>query len=386
MNIAILGSTGSIGKTLLNIVLQKKKLFKVKLITANKNYKTLLKQAKQFKVNNVIITDHSSYVKAKKINQRINIYNDYKCLNKIFKRKIDYTMSSIIGIDGLLPTLSIIKHTKKIAIANKESIICGWNLIQSELKENKTEFIPVDSEHFSIWYGLRNNKDFLKNIYITASGGPFIDYPLSNFKNITVKEALKHPNWKMGKKITIDSATLMNKVFEVVEAKKIFNLSYKNIKIFVHPNSYIHSILHFRNGLINLIAHDTNMKIPILNTLQLGKKHENFLNSKINQLKLNSLKFNKINTKRYPLVKLINSFPEKNSLFETIIVTANDELVRKFLEKKIKFTDISKALIKISKIKAFLKYKSKTPKNINEIIKLSDYVRLKLSTMSIYNS
>ena len=201
MNIAILGSTGSIGKTLLNIVLQKKKLFKVKLITANKNYKTLLKQAKQFKVNNVIITDHSSYVKAKKINQNINIYNDYKCLNKIFKRKIDYTMSSIIGIDGLLPTLSIIKHTKKIAIANKESIICGWNLIQSELKENKTEFIPVDSEHFSIWYGLRNNKDFIKNIYITASGGPFIDYPLCNFKNITVKEALKHPNWKMGKKL-----------------------------------------------------------------------------------------------------------------------------------------------------------------------------------------
>ena len=386
MNIAILGSTGSIGKTLLNIVLQKKKLFKVKLITANKNYKTLLKQAKQFKVNNVIITDHSSYVKAKKINQNINIYNDYKCLNKIFKRKIDYTMSSIIGIDGLLPTLSIIRHTKKIAIANKESIICGWNLIQSELKENKTEFIPVDSEHFSIWYGLRNNKDFIKNIYITASGGPFIDYPLCNFKNITVKEALKHPNWKMGKKITIDSATLMNKVFEVVEAKKIFNLSYKNIKVFVHPNSYIHSILHFRNGLINLIAHDTDMKIPIFNTLQLGNKHENFLNSKINQLKLNSLKFNKINTKRYPLVKLINSFPEKNSLFETIIVTANDELVRKFLEKKIKFTDISKALIKISKIKAFLKYKSKTPKNINEIIKLSDYVRLKLSTMSIYNS
>ena len=166
----------------------RKKLFKVKLITANKNYKTLLKQAKQFKVNNVIITDHSSYVKAKKINQNINIYNDYKCLNKIFKRKIDYTMSSIIGIDGLSPTLSIIKHTKKIAIANKESIICGWNLIQSELKENKTEFIPVDSEHFSIWYGLRNNKDFIKNIYITASGGPFIDYPLCNFKNITVKK------------------------------------------------------------------------------------------------------------------------------------------------------------------------------------------------------
>ena len=176
MNIAILGSTGSIGKTLLNIVLQKKKLFKVKLITANKNYKTLLKQAKQFKVNNVIITDHSSYVKAKKINQNINIYNDYKCLNKIFKRKIDYTMSSIIGIDGLSPTLSIIKHTKKIAIANKESIICGWNLIQSELKENKTEFIPVDSEHFSIWYALKNNyKNNIDKIYLTASGGSLLN-------------------------------------------------------------------------------------------------------------------------------------------------------------------------------------------------------------------
>ena len=151
-------------------------------------------------------------------------------------------MSSIVGIQGLYPTIQSIKFTDTIAIANKESIICGWNLIKKELKKYKTKFIPVDSEHFSLWYGLNNfNSSNLERIYVTASGGPFYKTPFHKFKSINVKQALKHPNWKMGNKISVDSATLINKVYEVIEAKNIFNIDYNNIHIIIHPKSYVHA-------------------------------------------------------------------------------------------------------------------------------------------------
>ncbi len=384
-NIAILGSTGSIGKSLINIINKNKKDFTIKLLTANKDHEQLFKQAKKFKVKNLIITNKNSYkILKKKIKYlNINIYNDFNSLNIIFKKKIDYVMSSITGINGLLPTFNCIKFTKKIAIANKEAIICGWNLIKEELKKNKTDFIPVDSEHFSIWYGLKNNNDPIKKIYLTASGGPFIDLPINKFSNINIKDALKHPNWIMGKKITIDSATLMNKVFEIIEAKKIFNLKYKQISILTHPNSYIHSIIQFRNGIIKLIAHDTDMKIPILNTLNINDKNLISYETKINISSLNNLDFQKPNNKKFPLINLVKTLPEKNSLFETVIVAANDELVNNFLNKKIKFIDISNKLLKLSQKKEFLIFKNKTPKKIEDIIKLANYVRLKISSMSV---
>ena len=200
--ISIIGSTGSIGKTLLNIIKQNKKDFEVVLLASNKDYKTLLRQAKQNNVKNLIISNKKSYEILKKITSKSNlkVFNNFNDLNKIFNSKIDYTMSAITGIDGLEPTLNIIKYTKKIAIANKEAIICGWKLLNEELKKNKTKFIPVDSEHFSIWYGIKNNTDSIEELYLTASGGPFLDLPLNEFKKISLKQALKHPNWKMGKK------------------------------------------------------------------------------------------------------------------------------------------------------------------------------------------
>ncbi len=385
--IAILGSTGSIGKTLLNIVYKDKENFEIILLTANKDYKTLFKQAKKFNVKNLIITNNTSYKLIKKKNSKINIYNSFDSFNKIFKKKVDYVMSAIVGLEGLKPTINVIKFTKKIAIANKESIICGWNLITKELNKNKTKFIPVDSEHFSLWYGLHNLKNFkIEKIYLTASGGPFYKLPLKKFINIKLKKALKHPNWKMGKKISIDSATMINKVYEVIEAKNIFNIPYKNIKILVHPNSYIHAIIKFNNGMIKLIAHDTTMKIPIYNTLYLNQKKNNtkkIFSNEININKLNNLNFKKVDLKRYPMIRLLDELPEKNSLYETIIVSANDNLVDNFIKKKIKFTDINKILLKISKIKEFTKYKKKVAKNIEDINKLADYVRLKISTLSV---
>tara|TARA_Y100000591_G_scaffold332626_1_gene370768 strand:+ start:177 stop:1343 length:1167 start_codon:yes stop_codon:yes gene_type:complete len=383
--IAILGSTGSIGKSLINIIKKDKKNFEIVLLAAESNYKELLKQAKYFKVKNLIIKNINSFEKVKndKYSKKINIYKNFNIFKKIFKKKIDYTMSSISGLQGLEPTINIIKYTKKIAIANKEAIICGWGLINKNLTKYNTKFVPVDSEHFSTWYGIRHNKDIIKKIYLTASGGPFLDLPLYKFKKIKIKDALKHPNWRMGKKISIDSSTMMNKVFEIIEAKKIFDIKYNQLSILTNPNSYVHSIIHFNNGLIKLIAHSTDMKIPIKNTLYENENYFLNSNSIIEINKLNNLNLKKINSKKFPFVKIIKNLPERNSLYETILVSANDELVNQFLRKKISYTDINLKMFKVLKYHKFNKYKKKKPRKIEDILKLSNYVRSKIISKSI---
>ena len=385
--IAIFGSTGSIGSSLLKIIKDDKKNFRIELLTANKNYKKLIKQTKFFNVKNIILTDYNSFLIATKLlkNTKIKVYNNFDSLNKIFdiKKKIDYSMCAISGFHGLKPTLDIIRFTTTIAIANKESIICGWNLIKKDLKKYKTYFIPVDSEHFSIWSLLDNNdKNNFEKIYITASGGPFRKLPLNKFKNISIKDALKHPNWSMGKKITIDSATMMNKVFEIIEAKKIFDLNYKQLEILTHPKSYLHAIVKFNNGLSKLLVHDTNMIIPIFNSIYFNTDKK--LKSKNIDIKvLNNLNLKKIDNIRFPVIKILNNLSNEDSLFETIIVSANDKLVKLFLNNKIKFTDISKILLEICSIAEFNKFRAIKPKNIEEINNLSDYVSLKIDTMSV---
>ena len=384
--IAILGSTGSIGKSLINILKKDKKNFEIILLTANKNTKELLKQVKIFNVKNIIIINIKKFEETKKLlkNKKIKIYNNFNSINKIFdKKRIDYTMSAISGLDGLKPTLNIIKFTKEIAIANKESIICGWSLIDKKLKRYKTKFIPIDSEHFSIWSLINNAKDCnIEKVLITASGGPFNNYSLSAFKSITPKLALNHPNWKMGKKITIDSATMMNKVFEIIEAKKIFNLNYKKLSILVHPKSYVHAIVKFTNGLTKILVHDTNMIIPIFNSLYPNFKKK-IRSDKLDFSTINNLNFQKLDEKKFPVAKILNDLPPKDSLFETVIVTANDILVRKFLNNDIKFLDISKILLKINNSKEFKRYKRITPKNIAQIEQLSNYVSFKINSLRI---
>jgi len=380
--IAILGSTGSIGKTLIEIVKKDKKSFKIELLTANKNYQEIFNQAKLLNVKNIIITDKRSYLKLKKKKLRdINVFNDFNSLNIIFKNKIDYVMSSISGIYGLEPTLKVIKHTKKIAIANKEAIICGWHLINKDLKKYKTLFIPVDSEHFSIFYGLKgNNISNIEKIYLTASGGPLNNVSKKKFKSIKISEAINHPNWKMGKKISIDSATMMNKVFEVIEAKKIFNLNYDKLDILVHPLSYIHAITKFNDGMIKIIAHDTNMRIPIFNSLYENSKKK-ITSEPIDLKKLNFLNFKKVDTDKFPSIKIIRKLKNKDSLLETIIVLANDELVNLFLLKKINFNDIIINLQKLINMNEFKKYNHKKPGNIKTIISLNQYIRKKINNL-----
>jgi len=378
--IAILGSTGSIGKTSLKIIARNKKNFKVELLSAKKNYKLLISQAKKFNVKNIIITDKKYYniAKTKKI-KSINIYNNFEKLNKIFSKKIDYAMCAIVGLDGLSPVLKIIKHTKKIAIANKESIICAWNLIHNALDKHKTQFIPVDSEHFSIWYALKNNQNKnISKIYLTASGGSLLNIKKNKFDKLKISDILKHPNWNMGKKITIDSSTLMNKVFEVIEAKKIFNLEYKQIGIIIHPQSFIHAIVKFSDGMIKIIAHETTMEIPIHNTIYDCKQYKakNIFNFK----KLNNINFSNVDIKKFPSVKIIKKLPVKNSLYETVLITANDEFVKLFLNKKIKFSKIFEETIKMINRTEFNKLKKTQPNKISDVIDTRNLVRNKIKS------
>tara|TARA_B100000768_G_scaffold68885_1_gene66321 strand:+ start:1495 stop:2664 length:1170 start_codon:yes stop_codon:yes gene_type:complete len=385
-NIVIFGSTGSIGCTLIEILKKDRKKFNIKLLTCNKNIKILLKQIAIFNVKNIVITNKNSFLKLKKILKKTNIkiYNNFDEIDKILKKKnIDYLMNAVSGLDGLLPTLNSIKYCKNIAIANKESIICGWNLIEKKLLKNKTNFIPIDSEHFSIMSLLNKTKvNNVESIFITASGGPFLNYPLSKFKLISPKLALNHPSWKMGKKISIDSATMMNKVFEIIEAQKIFKTDYKKLKILVHPKSYVHAIVKFTNGLTKILVHDTNMTIPIFNSIypdfQKEIKSKNF---DIN--KMNDLNFKEIDLKRYPLVRVLSLLSNNCSLFETVIVSANDTLVNNFLKHKIKFNDISILLFKIVNQLEFRKYKKIAPKTVEDIIKLKEYVSSKTNLLCI---
>ncbi|MDC2976076.1 1-deoxy-D-xylulose-5-phosphate reductoisomerase [bacterium] len=379
--IAILGSTGSIGKQTLEIIKKDKKNFNVMLLTADKNHHLLSKQIKKFKVKNVVITNKKSYLILKKKFKKINIFNKLDKIDKIITSKLDYTMSSISGFDGLKPTIQIIKKTKTIAIANKESIICGWNLIKKQLNKYKTKFIPVDSEHFSIWSVIKNvNPNQIDQVIITASGGPFFYFNDNKIKK-TPKLATNHPNWNMGKKISTDSATLMNKVFEVIEAKKIFNIDLDKFYIFIHPKSYVHAIVKFKNGLIKIVAHETDMKIPILNSIY--NDNSNINSKKIDINLLNDLKLSEVNLKKYPSINFLKLIPKNDTLFETLLVSANDELVNLFLKDKIRYEDIYLKLKQIIKSKIFLKYRLKKVNNLSQIEKLNEFVRLKTRSLSV---
>ena len=373
--IAIFGSTGSIGITALNILKKDKKNFEIVLLSTNNNAQKIFKQANEFNVRNVIIKNHDQFIKwkSKFAKKKIKIFNNYENFQNIFKKKLNYSINAISGLDGLEPTLKIIKYTSQIAIANKESIICGWNLIKKELKKYNTKFIPVDSEHFSIYQLIDENTKNIKKIIITASGGPFLKKRI--IKNIKVKDALKHPNWKMGKKITIDSSTLMNKVFEVIEAKKIFNINLNKIDILVNPNSYIHSIIVLKNGIIKILAHEPNMEIPIFNSLYEGSSNNVYRINKLNINKINNINLTKPNIRKFKSLKLLKFIPNKHSFFETILISINDELVNMFLNKQIKYEKLIIYLNKIIKFKIFKKYYRVEPKSIKQILDVKNLAK-----------
>jgi 1-deoxy-D-xylulose-5-phosphate reductoisomerase len=371
--ICILGSTGSIGKSTLEIISKNKKDFDVVLLSGNNNVKLLIAQAKKYKPR-YIYSNNLYFKENLKIfckNNNINLIDDLSLLKKI---KFDITVAAISGIAGLVPTINIIKFSKKILIANKESIICGWKFILKELKKYHCYFTPIDSEHFSI-LNLIENKDIntVKYIYLTASGGPFFEKRV-NLKKVTPSQAAKHPNWKMGKKISIDSANLMNKVLEVIEASLIFNLPVSKFKIIIHPQSLIHAIVEFKNGLSSMLHHYNDMKIPIANSL-----YNNFYNYKNNDqefLSLNQLTFVKANFKKNPSLKILKFDNILNENGFILINALNEILVQKFLENKITFTDITNKLLAILNTNIVKNYlKNHQIRHINDVFKVYNYSR-----------
>jgi 1-deoxy-D-xylulose-5-phosphate reductoisomerase len=371
--ICILGSTGSIGVSTLEIISKDKKNFDVILLSGNSNFKLLISQALKFKPkyiysNNFFLTKKIKYFCKK---NKIIIISD---LNKLKKIKFDITISAISGIAGLLPTLNIIKFSKKILIANKESIICGWKFINKELKKYNCFFTPIDSEHFSISNLIQNkNKNLIKNIYLTASGGPFFNKKL-NLNKVTPTQAVKHPNWKMGKKISVDSANLMNKILEIIEASLIFNLPLNKFKIIIHPQSLIHAIIEFRNGLSSMLYHNNDMKIPIANSL-----YDNFYvnNENINKFCFEKkLSFFPPNIKKFSSIKILGLNKILNETGFILINVLNEILVERFLNNKILFTDIVyklRVILNSNLAKNYLK--NNRIRRINDVFKAYNFAR-----------
>ena len=390
-NISILGSTGSIGLNVLNLINKKRFLFKINILAANKNYKLICDQIIKFKPKVFIINNYEVFIKVKKRYKKknIKILNNLENQKNYFK-KSDLTIAAIPGIAGLKPTIELIKKSKKILIANKESIICGWNLIKKIASKSGTEIIPIDSEHFSIMKLLeKQNLKNVKKVYLTASGGPFLNYKLNKLKKVSPRQAIKHPKWKMGKKISIDSATLMNKMLEVIEAHKLFSIDQKKIDVVIHPESLVHAIIEFKNGLFKFIYHETTMLIPLANAIfgkdvdinELLKPKSNSRNSVF----FNALNFLKVDKKRFPIIKLKHRINEHIST-PIIINAANEILVDQYLKEKISFNTFYKYLTLVLNDRNYKKYAIKEPKNINQIFEVDKWSRRTVYKKINYNA
>ncbi len=374
--ISILGSTGSVGTSTLSIIDFKKGFFTPYIFSANKNYKLICKQIEKYQPEIFVITNLNTFKKILKKykNRKIKFLNNFESVK--IKSRSDITVSAIPGIAGLYPTLKMTQLSKKILLANKESIICGWDLILKKSKKYKTKLVPIDSEHYSILKLLENqNIKSVKKIYLTASGGPFLNFNKNRLKKITPEQALRHPKWKMGKKISVDSSTLMNKILELVEAQKLFDLSVDKVDIIIHPNSLVHAILELKNGMTKLIYHETSMKIPLANAMFNGELDikKFYIN---NSFKFENLIFKKVDKKIFPIIKLKNIITKYPST-PIIVNAANEVLVSQFLSKKIPFLDIYKFILAILKDSNYKKYAIKKPSTIDQINKIDLWARSK---------
>jgi 1-deoxy-D-xylulose-5-phosphate reductoisomerase len=320
----ILGSTGSIGVNTLNIA-QKFNL-NIDVLVAGKNIELLNAQIKQFNPKTVVIASKDDI---SKVNHTNVSYGEEGILNAIEQSDAKTVVNSLVGFLGLKPTLKAIKCGKKVALANKESLVVAGAFI------DQNNLIPIDSEHFGLWYLLQDKK--IDSMIITASGGSFRDYPLEKLKNVSIKEALNHPNWSMGNKITIDSATMTNKVFELLEAKWLFDTT--KLDAIIETKSLIHALINFADGSTTAHIANANMQLPISYAV-LGKVNENILKH-IDLVEVGTLEFKKIEEQRYPIWGIKDEIL-KNPNLGVVINAANEVAVSKFLNEKIGFLDISK--------------------------------------------
>jgi 1-deoxy-D-xylulose-5-phosphate reductoisomerase len=354
----VLGSTGSIGVNTLNIA--KRFNIRIEALVAGENFELLNKQIKEFNPKYVVVKNEKT---AKKIK-----FNDVKCgeeaiLEVIEKSKSPLVVNALVGEAGLKPTLKAQECNKKIALANKESLVIAGKFI------NTSKITPIDSEHFGLWYLLNEklkieNKKF-KKLYITASGGALRDWDIENIQKATLKDVLKHPNWSMGMKITIDSATMVNKLFELLEAKWLFNTA--EIDAFIETKSIIHALVEWIDGSTTAHISKTDMKLPISFAL-LNNVNEEILKP-VNLLKVGSLEFREIDIAKYPVWEIKNLLLKKSDL-GVVVNTANEFAIDKFIKEKIKFLDISRLILDAVK-----KFENVKLNSVEEIFEIKSEVR-----------
>jgi 1-deoxy-D-xylulose-5-phosphate reductoisomerase len=336
LKVGILGSTGSVGSQALDVIRKYKDKIKVQLLGASKISENLINQVKEFK---------PSYVYVENAEERS--IDDTKVLvgedglKQAVSLDLDLFINAISGIKGILPTYLLLKYDKTLATANKEAIICLGELLKDKYKK----ILPIDSEHSAIFQILKDsNQKEVRRIILTASGGPFVNMPAEDFENITVKQALNHPTWIMGKKITIDSATLMNKGLEVIEAHYLFSMPYEKIDVLIHPESIIHGMVEFVDGTVISNMSNPDMKIPISYALFYPERkflYDNYLDF----TKIKSLNFLKPDTEKFPLLKLAVECGKKGGVYPAVLTVADEIAVNYFLEERIKFTDIHKIIL-----------------------------------------
>lgn len=340
-NISILGSTGSIGEQTLDVIRKNKDKFKVSSLAVNSSIDQLIKQIEEFKPKKVCVYDENKYKELKTKIKDIEIFFGMDGLLKLVKdEEVDIVITAVVGMIGLLPTLKAIEYKKTIGLANKETLVTAGELVMKKAKENEVKIIPVDSEHSAIFQCLNGErKQAINKIILTASGGPFRGKKKENLINIKKKEALKHPNWSMGNKISIDSSTLMNKGLEVIEAKWLFDVDAEDIEVIVHPQSIVHSMVEFKDKSIIAQMGNPDMRVPIQYALTYPNRIENDF-ERLDFLKFNNLTFEKPDLNTFPCLKLAYEALNKGGTYACILNAANEELVKLFLEDKIKFYDI----------------------------------------------
>lgn len=337
--IALIGSTGSIGQQVLNVVDLNRDKFEIISLSANVNYSLLQDQILRYKPKIATLSDSLS---AQKINnlppETLFYYGENSMLHAV-DESADLVVVAVTGFAGLKAVLQAISQGQTVALANKESLVCGGELVTKLAKEKGVKILPIDSEHSAIWQCLSfdTQKPFEKLI-LTASGGAFRDIPIENLSSVTKEDALKHPNWNMGKKITVDCATMVNKAFEVIEAKWLFDADYDKIDVVIHPQSIIHSMVEFCDGSIMAQLASPDMRLPIALALSYPDRLEK-TGDKLNLLGKH-LDFKALDTKRYPCFGLVLESAKRGGMYPCAISCANEEAVKFFLDGKIKFTEI----------------------------------------------
>jgi 1-deoxy-D-xylulose-5-phosphate reductoisomerase len=364
-NICILGSTGSIGTQTLEIIAALPEVFEITYLTTFKNIELLEKQCKKFNPKGVVIAEDLAYKKfVKSTNFKGEILKGEIGITEAATfSENDLVISALVGFAGVLPTLKAIENGINIALANKETLVTAGKIITDAAKKNNVSIFPVDSEHSAIFQCLQGeNINSVEKLILTASGGPFFNFPIENMKNITAKAALKHPTWAMGNKVTIDSATMMNKGFEVIEAFWLFGLELQKIEVVIHPQSIIHSLVQFVDGSVKAQLSKPDMRIPISFALTFPERMK-YDFARINFAELRTLDFFEPNLAKFPCLKIAYEALEKVGNLPTIVNAANEIAVSAFCNEAISFLDIPEFITKAVKNISFIQ----NP-NLNDLI------------------